>query len=213
MCGLVSSVFSSYLLPSPPSLFCSPSPLLPPSFFSGAEHQIVQDFQLRHPNQPLYNALIQASGKLVLIDKLLPKLKENGHKVLIFSQMVRCLDILEDYLRLKRYLYERIDGQVTGILRQGAIDRFSKPGAYLSSIPCCLCSAFMAEVDSSASHAWLCTSVVRIVSSPDPPSTLGGGSGNETLTYEISSVLLTQSHNDKASAQEIFSELLTQPII
>lgn len=49
-------------------------------------------------------------------------------KVLIFSQMVRCLDILEDYLRLKGYFYERIDGQVTGILRQGAIDRFSKPG-------------------------------------------------------------------------------------
>ena len=134
-----SIVFSSYLLPSPLSLFYSPSPLLPPSFHTGAEHQIVQDFQLRHPDQPLYNALIQASGKLVLIDKLLPKLKENGHKVLIFSQMVRCLDILEDYLRLKRYLYERIDGQVTGILRQGAIDRFSKPGAYLSSIPCCLC--------------------------------------------------------------------------
>ena len=49
-------------------------------------------------------------------------------KVLIFSQMVRCLDILEDYLRLKGYFYERIDGQVTGIQRQGAIDRFSKPG-------------------------------------------------------------------------------------
>ena len=68
----------------------------------------------------------------MLIDKLLPKLKENGHKVLIFSQMVRCLDILEDYLRVKRYFYERIDGQVTGILRQGAIDRFSKPGAFIN---------------------------------------------------------------------------------
>ena len=140
--------FSSYLLPlfpfpPPPSLLSPFLPFLPlssllsplsifsPSFLTGAEHQIVQDFQVRHPDQPLYNALIQASGKLVLIDKLLPKLKENGHKVLIFSQMVRCLDILEDYLRLNRYLYERIDGQVTGILRQGAIDRFSKPGAYL----------------------------------------------------------------------------------
>ena len=47
-------------------------------------------------------ALIEASGKLVLIDKLLPKLKAGGHKVLIFSQMVRCLDILEDYLRYRR---------------------------------------------------------------------------------------------------------------
>ena len=47
--------------------------------------------------------------------------------MLIFSQMVRVLDILEDYLRMKGYLYERIDGNVRGILRQEAIDRFSKP--------------------------------------------------------------------------------------
>uniref|UniRef100_A0A3B4B4K4 Chromodomain helicase DNA binding protein 7 n=1 Tax=Periophthalmus magnuspinnatus TaxID=409849 RepID=A0A3B4B4K4_9GOBI len=64
---------------------------------------------------------------LVLLDKLLPRLKAGGHKVLIFSQMVRCLDILEDYLINKRYLYERIDGRVRGNLRQAAIDRFSKP--------------------------------------------------------------------------------------
>lgn len=47
--------------------------------------------------------MIQSAGKLVLIDKLLPKMKAGGHKVLIFSQMVRCLDILEDYLIHKRY--------------------------------------------------------------------------------------------------------------
>ena len=43
-----------------------------------------------------HKALIQSSGKLVLVDKMLPKLKSNGHRVLIISQMVRCLDILED---------------------------------------------------------------------------------------------------------------------
>ncbi|KAG7269995.1 hypothetical protein CRUP_026360 [Coryphaenoides rupestris] len=41
--------------------------------------------------------------------------------------MVRCLDILEDYLIQRRYLYERIDGRVRGNMRQAAIDRFSKP--------------------------------------------------------------------------------------
>ena len=41
--------------------------------------------------------------------------------------MVRCLDILEDYLICKKYLFERIDGRVRGNLRQAAIDRFSKP--------------------------------------------------------------------------------------
>lgn len=63
-------------------------------------------------------AMIQAAGKLVLIDKLLPKLKAGGHRVLVFSQMVRCLDILEDYLIQKRcgktqlrfsYLIQRVE--------------------------------------------------------------------------------------------------------
>ena len=71
--------------------------------------------------------MIKACGKLVLIDKLLPKLKAAGHKVLIFSQMVRMLDILEDYLIYKNYSYERIDGTKRGNERQESIDRFSGP--------------------------------------------------------------------------------------
>ena len=73
------------------------------------------------------HAMVQASGKLVLVDKLLPKLKAGGHKVLIFSQMIRVLDILEDYLIQMRFTYERIDGRIRGELRQEAIDRYSKP--------------------------------------------------------------------------------------
>ncbi len=65
-----------------------------------------------------YDALVKASGKMVLVDKLLPKLKADGHKVLIFSQWVRILDILEDYMTHKGYIYERIDGGVRGNDRQ-----------------------------------------------------------------------------------------------
>ncbi|POI32627.1 hypothetical protein CIB84_003621 [Bambusicola thoracicus] len=96
----------------------------------GAEEKILGEFkETYNPTAPDFHlqAMIQSAGKLVLIDKLLPKMKAGGHKVLIFSQMVRCLDILEDYLIHKRYLYERIDGRVRGNLRQAAIDRFSKP--------------------------------------------------------------------------------------
>ena len=50
-------------------------------FLSGAEQKIVSEFQLRYPGRHTIEALIQASGKLVLVDKLLPKLKEGGHKV------------------------------------------------------------------------------------------------------------------------------------
>ena len=41
----------------------------------------MEDFKVKHPLQPVHNALVQASGKMVLIDKLLAKLRENGHKV------------------------------------------------------------------------------------------------------------------------------------
>ena len=69
--------------------------------------------------------LIQASGKLILLEKLLPRLQEQGHRVLIFSQFVMLLDILEDFVRMSGYTFERIDGAVTGERRQRAIDRFS----------------------------------------------------------------------------------------
>uniref|UniRef100_A0A8B9TKC1 Chromodomain helicase DNA binding protein 9 n=1 Tax=Anas platyrhynchos TaxID=8839 RepID=A0A8B9TKC1_ANAPL len=101
-----------------------------PYLIKGAEEKILGEFKETYsPSAPDFHlqAMIQSAGKLVLIDKLLPKMKAGGHKVLIFSQMVRCLDILEDYLIHKRYLYERIDGRVRGNLRQAAIDRFSKP--------------------------------------------------------------------------------------
>lgn len=68
--------------------------------------------------------LASASGKLVLLDKLLPKLKAGGHRVLLFSQFKIMLDIIEDYLTLRALKFERIDGSVTGKKRQMAIDRF-----------------------------------------------------------------------------------------
>ncbi|KAL0966321.1 hypothetical protein UPYG_G00293860 [Umbra pygmaea] len=101
-----------------------------PYLITGAEEKIVAELrEVYDPMAPDFHlqALVRSAGKLVLLDKLLPRLKAGGHKVLIFSQMVRCLDILEDYLINKRYLYERIDGRVRGNLRQAAIDRFSKP--------------------------------------------------------------------------------------
>uniref|UniRef100_A0A7N9AUZ0 Chromodomain helicase DNA binding protein 4b n=1 Tax=Mastacembelus armatus TaxID=205130 RepID=A0A7N9AUZ0_9TELE len=74
-------------------------------------------------------ALTKASGKLMLLHKMMKRLKEGGHRVLIFSQMTKMLDLLEDFLENEGYKYERIDGGVTGNLRQEAIDRFNAPGA------------------------------------------------------------------------------------
>ncbi len=74
-------------------------------------------------------AMTKASGKLTLLSKMLRTLKETGHRVLIFSQMTKMLDLLEDFLEGEGYMYERIDGSITGTLRQHAIDRFNAEGA------------------------------------------------------------------------------------
>ncbi|XP_057828466.2 probable helicase CHR10 isoform X4 [Cryptomeria japonica] len=74
--------------------------------------------------------LVQASGKLLILDALLQKLHLDGHRVLIFAQMTRTLDILQDYLELRRYSYERLDGSVRAEERFAAVQSFSgKPSS------------------------------------------------------------------------------------
>ncbi|XP_030974906.1 ISWI chromatin-remodeling complex ATPase CHR11 [Quercus robur] len=88
-------------------------------------------FQGAEPGPPYSTGdhLITNAGKMVLLDKLLPKLKERDSRVLIFSQMTRLLDILEDYLMFRGYLYCRIDGNTGGEDRDASIDSFNKPGS------------------------------------------------------------------------------------
>ncbi|XP_010325463.3 probable helicase CHR10 isoform X3 [Solanum lycopersicum] len=69
--------------------------------------------------------LVQASGKLLILDHLLQKLHACGHRVLLFSQMTQTLDILQDYLELRKYSYERLDGSIRAEERFAAIRSFS----------------------------------------------------------------------------------------
>ncbi|KAF2584591.1 hypothetical protein F2Q70_00037665 [Brassica cretica] len=88
-------------------------------------------FQGAEPGPPYTTGdhLITNAGKMVLLDKLLPKLKERDSRVLIFSQMTRLLDILEDYLMYRGYLYCRIDGNTGGDERDASIEAYNKPGS------------------------------------------------------------------------------------
>jgi SWI/SNF-related matrix-associated actin-dependent regulator of chromatin subfamily A member 5 len=63
---------------------------------------------------------------MMLLHKLLIKLKERESRVLIFCQMTRVLDILEDYFRLIGYQYCRIDGNTSGELRDSQMDEFNE---------------------------------------------------------------------------------------
>ena len=94
---------------------------------NGAEEELRNE----NPDENLTEAefLARGSGKLVLLDKLLPRLKQDGNRVLIFSQFKIMLDILEDYLTAQSMKYERIDGSITGQKRQRAIDRYQDPAS------------------------------------------------------------------------------------
>ncbi len=68
--------------------------------------------------------LILDSGKFRELDRLLQKLKAEGHRVLIFSQFTMMLDILERYLDTRDHGYLRIDGQTAVTDRQDLIDQY-----------------------------------------------------------------------------------------
>ncbi|KAG0297169.1 hypothetical protein BGZ98_000685, partial [Dissophora globulifera] len=71
--------------------------------------------------------IVDNAGKMVVLDKLLKRMKEQGSRVLLFSQMSRVLDILEDYCVFRGYEYCRIDGQTNHEDRVTAIDEYNKP--------------------------------------------------------------------------------------
>ncbi|ORX58368.1 hypothetical protein BCR36DRAFT_111075 [Piromyces finnis] len=93
-----------------------------PFLFQGAE--VITDNR-----EEQLKGLIMNSGKMVLLDKLLQRLKSDGHRVLIFSQMVRMLDILSDYIVLRGYTYQRLDGSVGSEARKKAIEHYNAEGS------------------------------------------------------------------------------------
>ena len=73
--------------------------------------------------------LVNNAAKMVMLDKLLKRLQAQGSRVLIFSQMSRVLDILEDYSVMRGYQYCRIDGSTAHEDRIAAIDEYNKEGS------------------------------------------------------------------------------------
>mmetsp|Transcript_31886 Transcript_31886/g.66859 ORF Transcript_31886/g.66859 Transcript_31886/m.66859 type:complete len:1528 (-) Transcript_31886:307-4890(-) len=91
-----------------------------PYLFEGVEDRTLD---------PLGQHLVDNCGKLNMVDKLLKKLKERDSRVLIFTQMTRILDILEDFMVMRRYKYCRIDGNTDYETRERSIDEFNAPNS------------------------------------------------------------------------------------
>ena len=71
--------------------------------------------------------LLSGSGKLKQLDRQLTSFREKGDRVLVFSQMVMMLNLLEDYMKLKRFPYQRLDGGVSPDRREQSIAQFNDP--------------------------------------------------------------------------------------
>ncbi|XP_066249805.1 lymphoid-specific helicase-like [Euwallacea similis] len=69
--------------------------------------------------------LVTSSGKMMVLDAILPELKKRGHKVLLFSQFTILLDLLEDYLLMRRHNYRRLDGSQNLDIRTDSIHDFN----------------------------------------------------------------------------------------
>ncbi|KAF8112794.1 hypothetical protein N665_0061s0003 [Sinapis alba] len=96
-----------------------------PFLFESADHGYGGDIN----DSTKLDKIILSSGKLVILDKLLVRLRETKHRVLIFSQMVRMLDILAEYLSLRGFKFQRLDGSTKAELRQQAMDHFNAPAS------------------------------------------------------------------------------------
>lgn len=59
---------------------------------------------------PELHSLITDSAKLAKLDSLLEELKIGGHRVLIYFQMTRMIDLMEEYMTFRKYKYLRLDG-------------------------------------------------------------------------------------------------------
>lgn len=87
------------------------------------------EYETKISHEDVVQKLLRGSGKLLLLDKLLCRLRETGHRVLIFSQMVRMLDILSEYLQKRNFPFQRLDGSIKGEMRKQALDHFNAEGS------------------------------------------------------------------------------------
>ncbi|KAL4872970.1 hypothetical protein BDV12DRAFT_161073 [Aspergillus spectabilis] len=90
-----------------------------PFIYSKAIEERTTDPDVAHRN------LVDAAGKLQLLELVLPKLQTRGHRVLIFSQFLENLDVMEDFLDGLGLLHRRLDGRMTSLEKQKMIEDYN----------------------------------------------------------------------------------------
>lgn len=82
-----------------------------------------------NPDKGTNDLLWRTAGKFELLDRILPKFKESGHRVLMFFQMTQIMNIMEDFLRLRGLKYLRLDGSTKSDDRSELLTLFNAPNS------------------------------------------------------------------------------------
>ena len=93
-----------------------------PFVFEQVEDQI-------NPGKTNNDLLWRTAGKFELLDRILPKFKASGHRVLMFFQMTQIMNIMEDFLRMRGMKYLRLDGSTKSDDRSELLGLFNAPGS------------------------------------------------------------------------------------
>jgi len=88
-------------------------------------HQLREKYPSIRNMVKIPDEIVVSSGKFKYLDTLLPKLKTEGHRVLIFSQFVMMLDIIEKYLAIRGHKFVRLDGSTAVTDRQDLIEEYT----------------------------------------------------------------------------------------
>lgn len=82
-----------------------------------------------NPTGHINDTLVRTSGKVELLSRILPKFFATGHRVLIFFQMTKVMDIMEDFLKMMGWKYLRLDGGTKNDERAGHVQLFNAPNS------------------------------------------------------------------------------------
>jgi chromodomain-helicase-DNA-binding protein 4 len=109
--------------------------------------------------EAMHRNLIDASSKFQLLELMLPKLRDRGHRVLLFSQFLNQLDLIEDFLKGLGFSFRRLDGNMGAQEKQKRIDEFNAPGSEVF--------AFLLSTRSGGVGINLATADTVIIMDPD----------------------------------------------
>ena len=120
-----------------PDLVCAPDQA---SFESFARNGFVGDDSLvdessdEDKDMDVNESMVERAGKLQVLAKILPLWKEQGHRVLIFCQWRKMLNIIQRFTEMQGWKFARLDGNTNVASRQRLVDTFNTDESYFGML-------------------------------------------------------------------------------